>query len=122
MSSLIKQHRGANYLKTHRKRSGLTQREVGTLLGYKDPGQISRHERATSTPPLEAALAYEVIFRVPIAVIFLGIRDAIARDVDARLADLAVALRSGEVTDANARMIAQKVAWLQEQQKRGAKN
>lgn len=118
----MKQHRGANYLRTHRKRSGLTQREVGTLLGYKDPGQISRHERATSIPPLEAALAYEVIFRVPIAVIFLGIRDAVGRDVDARLDELAVALRSGEVTNANPRMIAQKLAWLREQQERGAKN
>lgn len=114
----MKNHRAPNYLKTHRRRLGLTQREIGKLLGYSDPGQISRHERATSVPPLEAALAYEVIFHVPIALIFVGIRDAIARDVDARLAELTTALRTSEATDS--KLTAQKLAWLTEQQKPGA--
>jgi transcriptional regulator with XRE-family HTH domain len=111
-----------NYLRTHRKKSGLSQREMGKLLGYRNPGQISRHERATSIPPLAAALAYELIFRVPVAAIFAGIRDATARDVEKKLKEIGVTLGNRDAGDRNANLTAQKLAWLSERQEARAKS
>lgn len=118
----MRHRRAANYVKAQRRKSGLTQRELGKLLGYKDPGQVSRHERAESVPSLEAALAYEVIFRMPVAVIFLGIREAIARDVETRLSDLALTLRERGTADQDPKVHGQKVAWLRGRQKQGITN
>jgi transcriptional regulator with XRE-family HTH domain len=116
-------HRAAgNYLRAHRKKSGLSQREVGNLLGYKDPGQISRHERATSIPPLATALAYELIFRAPVAGIFTGIRDAIVRDVEEKLKEMGLTLENRNAGDRNANLTAQKLAWLTERQRAQARN
>src|SRR5213593_2391827 len=36
-----------NYLHAQRKKAGLSQREVGILLGYADEGAVSRHESET---------------------------------------------------------------------------
>jgi len=101
-----------NYLKTHRLKSGLSQREIGKLLGYKDPGQISRHERSASVPPLTAALAYELIFRVPVSEIFAGMRDVIRHDVEERLQGLETALGDRGGGDRDASLIAHKLVWL----------
>src|SRR5207248_4184473 len=98
----MKYRTAGNYLKAHRKKSGLSQRNVGNLLGHKGPGQISRHERATSIPSLAAALAYELIFREPVAAIFAGMRDAIARDVEEKLKKAGVALENRDAGDRNA--------------------
>src|ERR1700733_996381 len=59
-----------NHIRKHRKRTGLSQREISLLLGYKNQWQISRHERSEAIPPLLAALAYQVIFQVPLSIIF----------------------------------------------------
>ncbi len=101
-----------NYLKAHRKKSGLTQREIGKLLGYEDAGQISRHERSASVPPLEVALAYELIYRVPIAAIFAGMRDTIGRNVERKLREMEAALGKRSADDRDANLIAQKLVWL----------
>jgi transcriptional regulator with XRE-family HTH domain len=118
----MKYQAAGNYLRAHRKKSGLSQRDVGKLLGYKDPGPISRHERATSTPPLAAALAYELIFRAPVAAIFAGTHDAIARDVEMRMKEMGAMLGSRNARDRNANLIAQKLSWVSERQKARAKN
>lgn len=118
----MKNQAEGNYLRAHRKKSGLSQRDVGKLLGYKDPGQISRHERATSIPPLAAALAYELVFRAPVSSIFAGTRDAIARDLEVRLKEIGAALGSRSAGDRNANLVAQKLAWLSERQRARLKN
>ena len=51
-----------NYLRTHRKRSGLSQVEVAYLLGLKSGQIVSRYERLDRTPSLETALACQIIF------------------------------------------------------------
>jgi transcriptional regulator with XRE-family HTH domain len=106
-----------NYLKSHRKKSGLSLADVGKLLGYKDPGPVSRHERGAMIPPLAAALAYEVVYRVPVAAIFAGMRDAIARDVEMKLKEMGAMLGSRNALDRNANLIAQKLSWVTERQK-----
>lgn len=55
-----------NYLRTHRKQSGLSQSEIEALLGGRGTGIVSRYEsHKMQKPTLETALAYEVIFGVP---------------------------------------------------------
>ena len=51
-----------NYLRTHRRRSGLSQVEVAFLLGLKSGQIVSRYERLDRTPSLETALACQVLF------------------------------------------------------------
>lgn len=117
----MKYRAAGNYLRAHRKKSGLSQRDVGNLLGYKDAGRISRHERATSIPPLATALGYELIFCAPIASIFAGMRDAIARDVEEKLKKMGVTLENCDAGDRNANLTAQKLAWLSERQRTQAR-
>lgn len=61
-----------NYLRSHRKRTDLLQREVAFLLGYADGTLVSRHELGANLPDLRTALAYEAIFRAPVRELFLG--------------------------------------------------
>lgn len=61
-----------NYLRTYRKRSGLSQDEVAFLLGVRCGTKISRYERSARKPGLEAALAYELVFDVPARRLFAG--------------------------------------------------
>jgi transcriptional regulator with XRE-family HTH domain len=108
----MRQPKPRNYLKAYRKKSGLSQRELGNLLGYKDAGQVSRHERATSNPPLAAALAYELIFRVSIGTIFAGMRGEIVREVEEKLQEMRITLENRAVRPTDASLVAQKLAWL----------
>jgi transcriptional regulator with XRE-family HTH domain len=73
-----------NYLRTYRKRSGLTQQEVAFLLGSEDGTQVSRYEKRRRLPPLETALACEEIYGVPVAELFAGVRQAVGRDIGKR--------------------------------------
>ena len=63
----------ANYLLTHRRHAGLSQDEVGFLVGGKSGAGVSRYERSRRLPSFETALAYEVVFGVPARQLFPGI-------------------------------------------------
>jgi transcriptional regulator with XRE-family HTH domain len=114
----MKHKKAGNYLKAFRRKSGLSQKDLGRLLGYRDAGQVSRHERATSTPPLAAAIAYELIFEVPVTSMFAGMRGEIARDVETKLKEMKAALESVSVSPPNVSMVAQKLAWLSGRQRK----
>ena len=77
-----------NYLKAHRRKSGLSQRELGLLVGYVNEGQVRRHERSKTTPPLLIALAYEVVFEVPVSAIFVGFQSSVAHAVEMSVEEL----------------------------------
>jgi transcriptional regulator with XRE-family HTH domain len=113
----MKHNKPGNYLKAFRRKSGLSQQDLGRLLGYRDAGQVSRHERATSMPPLAAAIAYELIFGVPVTSMFAGMRGEIARDVEAKLEGMKTTLESVSVSPPNASLVAQKLAWLSGRQR-----
>ncbi len=100
------------YLRTHRKRSGLNQRELGLLLGYKDAGQISRHERSEATPPLITALAYEVIFGVPVATLFTGIHLNVSALIETNIMEFEKGLHTRNGKRSSAKLITQKLEWL----------
>jgi hypothetical protein len=73
-----------NYLRAHRKRSAFSQDEIAFLLGARSGGKICRYERFLRLPPLEAALAYEIIFRRPARDLFSGLYQRIEEQVAAR--------------------------------------
>lgn len=101
-----------SYLRTHRKQSGLTQRELAAILGCLTEGQVSRHERGTNTPSLRAALGYEILFGTPASRIFPGIHAAVARSVEPRLGGMEQALQEKSAKGRDANAIAQKLEWL----------
>lgn len=81
-----------NYLRTNRKRLGLTQEEVAFMLGFKgeDKGiKVCRDENFAREPSLQMALAYEAIYGRPVRELFAGLFDEIEREVAERAKVLA---------------------------------
>jgi len=103
-----------NYLKSHRKKSGLTQRQLGLLLGYQDDAQVSRHERLEAAPLLASAFGYHVVFRVPLTALFPGVYDEVKEAVEERIAQLETSLQDSSVRGREAEAIAQTLTWLVE--------
>ena len=103
-----------NYLRIHRKRIGLTQREVAKVLGFFDESPVSRHERFEATPPLPIAIGYEIVFHVPVSEIFAGLRDQVQEDVESRLHEMGDLLGQRSVKDGRAVAVARKLMWLSE--------
>jgi transcriptional regulator with XRE-family HTH domain len=83
-----------NYLRAHRKNSGLTQEEVAFLLGFDNANLVSRYEKRQRMPPVQTALAYEAIFGIPIAELFAGMQQQIVSDVEKRRSELSTRLRA----------------------------
>jgi DNA-binding XRE family transcriptional regulator len=104
----------ANYLRTHRRNAGLTQPELGHILGHCNEGPVLRHERFQATPSLVVALGYEIIFRAPVSEIFAGLRDEVEEHVEERLAAFENDLQQRSAKGRNADAIARKLTWLSE--------
>src|ERR1700724_2657954 len=101
-----------NYLRTYRKRSGLTQGEVAFLLGCKDAGQVSRYERRHRLPTLRTALACASILRVPLETLFAGVQREVDREASERLAKLRLNLETRTAQGRSAKPISKKLRWL----------
>ena len=95
-----------NYLRTYRKKLGLTQREVAFLLGCHSGTKVSRYERSARVPTLNAILAYEVIFQKPARELFAGLYDRAERQTMRNLRLLVSRLRRRRESSALARKIA----------------
>lgn len=95
-----------NYLRTYRKRSGLSQREVATLVGVSHGAQISRYERFTRIPPLPQAVALGVIFHVPVDTLFVGTIRTAEQDTARRLGRLVARLEAAAPSPARDRKLA----------------
>ena len=54
------------YLRTYRKKFGLTQREAAFLVGMETGQIVSRHESKLRIPGLKTAIAYQTVFDVPL--------------------------------------------------------
>jgi len=68
-----------NYLRSHRKKLGLTQREVAFILGCQSGAKVSRYERLGRVPSLTTIFAYEALFQKPARELFAGIYDRVER-------------------------------------------
>lgn len=99
-----------NYLRVHRRRRGLSQRELGILIGYGHGAAVGRHERSNAAPPLLIALAYEIIFQVPVAQLFPGFHLVVTQYVGRNMQELKEALEreGGDGRKANLK----KIKWL----------
>jgi transcriptional regulator with XRE-family HTH domain len=76
------------YLRSYRRRWGLTQEELATLLGCKTGAVISRLERHGRHPTLKVAYAFEVIFGTTPIELFPGLHVKVRKNVIARMRDL----------------------------------
>lgn len=81
-----------NYLRTYRRRAGLTQKELGFLLGCKTGAKVSRYEHYQREPSLYAILSCDAIFGAPLCDLFAGMyseaRNKVAERAKAMLARL----------------------------------
>ncbi len=76
-----------NYLQTQRKRLSLSQEEVGFLLGLagmNKGNKVCRDENFVREPSLQDALAYEVIYGLPVRELFAGLYQQAHQNVAAR--------------------------------------
>src|SRR2546422_5660745 len=89
-------HRLPNYLRTHRKRAGLSQDEVAYLLGCRSGAKVSRYERLARKPSLETAFAYEAVFKVPARELFAGVYEKVEAEIRKRARVLAGKLGARE--------------------------
>jgi len=103
-----------NYLRTHRRKAGLSLHELSELLAYDNGGTISRHERSKTLPPLLIALAYEVIFRAPVSGLFPGLKETAELTIEKRLLRFEEELRRRNGKRIPDLRTAQKLTWLNE--------
>lgn len=96
-----------NYLRAHRRRFGLSQRQLAMLVGYGNGRAVGRHELSQDAPPLLVALGYEVVFEVPVGQLFAGFRSAIADTVSRNLQPL-----KSEIAQQDSSAIREKMTWL----------
>jgi transcriptional regulator with XRE-family HTH domain len=103
-----------SYLRSHRKRSGMSLAEAARILGYGHSGEVSRHERLTSVPSLRVALRYEVLYRVPIRKLFPGLFEEEQKEVEERLSALFEECSRSSARGRTGAMIARKLEWAWE--------
>ena len=77
-------HKLENYLRTYRKKSGLSQDEVAFLLGCQNGTKVSRYERFARKPSLETLFAYEVVFGAPARELFAGAYQKVEKRISNR--------------------------------------
>src|SRR5260370_22335223 len=100
-----------NYIRMHRKRANLSERELAQLLGSPDAAPVSRQERSRSLPPLLIALAYSEIFGTPVSKLFAGVHETVQLAVKSRLAELETRLQQSQ-GGLQAAAVAHKLEWL----------
>ena len=103
-----------NYLRAYRKRSGLSQHEVANILGLKSSSVVSHYEWSHYPPPLRTAFAMEVLFRVPVAQLFAGIRQTIEKEMEEQLQKLESELQNESGKGSTAAFTAKKLVWIME--------
>jgi transcriptional regulator with XRE-family HTH domain len=102
-----------NYLRSCRRKSGLTQQEVAFLLGAKTGDLVSRYEKRRWLPPLETALACEAIFGVPVSELFAGVHEAKEKEIRERMRELRSKLVVKTVKGSSETVLkAHKLKWL----------
>ena len=70
-----------NCLRISRRRSGLTQDEIASLLGATSSTKVSRHETFNRLPSVSTIFAYEIIFRTSARALFASPYEEVRRAV-----------------------------------------
>jgi len=100
------------HLRNLRKRSGLSQKELAHILGFRSGVPISRHERSESVPDLLTAFGYEAIFRVPITQMFPGLYETVELGIEERLTNMESELGQSAAIGREAIPVARKLEFL----------
>jgi len=87
-----------NYLRSHRRRVGLSQGEVAFLLGLESGTNVSRHESRKRVPSLETVIGYEIILGTPMRELFAAESEAVSAGVRARAVRLLGRTAQGTLT------------------------
>lgn len=87
-----------NYVRTYRRRLGLSQDDVAYLLDAGLGTTVSRHESGARIPTLETALAYEAILATPLHEIFADQFQKIQGEVRIRSKELLKAISDKATT------------------------
>jgi len=111
----------ANYLRSHRLKTGLTQYDIAEIIRCAERDTISRHERLDSMPSLLIALSYEVLYQVPVAEIFAGLAHNVEFGIEAQLAAFEEHLGRQSAHGSRAAATARKLEWLSERRSSGSK-
>ncbi len=111
----------ANYLRTHRLKTGFTQEDVAGVLRLINRDVVSRHERQEKVPTLLVALSYEAFYRVPVSEIFAGLATTAEFNVEAQLAEYENYLGKQSGAGPRAASVARRLEWLIERRNSGFK-
>ena len=101
-----------NYLRTHRKHSGLSQSEVSFLVRLKNKAELSRYESNVRIPSLRTALACQELYGVTVSDLFAGLSDSVARDTRGRMKKLQARLQAKIDPEGTGNRIMQKFLWI----------
>jgi len=88
-----------NYLRTYRKRAGLSQVEMALLLGSQSGAKVSRYEHTARRPSLETAFAYEVVLHASLRDLFAGMYRDVEKQTRKRARTLLRKLESADPAD-----------------------
>ena len=102
------------YLRSHRLKSGMSQRELAELIGLIQHHQVSKHERSTAIPSLLVALSYEIVFCVSVAELFPGLYETVRMNVEERLLQMEKSLQESSAKGRRAYAVARRLEWLWE--------
>jgi len=92
-----------NYIRSARKRAGLSQDELAYLLGGRGAKLVSRYERFERAPRLEAALAFEAALGEPASELFAGTFDSAREKVRHRARVMELQMRRNRRSTLTAR-------------------
>lgn len=82
------------YLRTHRRKWGLSQKDLARLIGTIGCAQLSRYENSKRAPKVEVALACQVIFGVIPSIMFLDTYASVEEEVMRNMARMDEALEN----------------------------
>jgi len=84
------------------------------LLGRKNGAQLSRYEKQRRLPPLRTALAFEAIFKAPLAELFAGLRESVGQETSERIEKLNADFQADSDSKRQRRLTARKRSWISE--------
>lgn len=69
------------YLRTYRRRAGLSQGDLAFLSGALSGARVSRHECGDRVPSLETAIAYVIVLNADVLTLYAGLSDRVRQTV-----------------------------------------
>lgn len=78
-------NRTSNRLWLARKRRHLGQKQVAYLLAHKTPDLVSRYEKGAKLPNLQTALMLEIIYGVPVRMLFKELFESLQTEIQERI-------------------------------------